>query len=362
MKKIILIASLIVGFTMQLTAQVFPCDITSTGVSLKNGSGNPIPNIFVGGGGVANFVITNQGVGSNGSPCSYPVGKVRVVVSFVPSTFVSYYFAYDGPSTFNTPKYSWTYDAPNSQLIGLNTAPIPSTLIGGAEVVNVPITGIAAGTTLLPISMQILPSASGDNTTNNSFDMPVTVLAATGGPLPVTLGEFTGKAENCVTTIKWASTNEVNLKGYEVETSTDGVSFNYAGKVSASGNTNGGEYQFKWNQKESKGYYRLKIMDNNGSYSYSKILPIVSDCVVKKLVQVYPNPVRASQLLKVNLTGYDKYVKADLLSSTGQLVKTFLLKNGNNDLGVENLAQGFYTLKVSENGTVTETFKVNVLK
>jgi hypothetical protein len=362
MKKTILITSLIFGFAMQLFAQTtYPCDITSTGISLKNAVGDPIPRISVGGNGVANFVITNQGVGSNGSPCSYPVGKVKVTVSFVPSNYASYFFAYAGQPSFSTLKYDWVYDAVNSQLVGYNSVPIPSTLAGGAEIVNVPIVGIAEGTTLLPMSMQILPGLSGDNTNNNAFDMPVTVVAPTL-VLPVTLGDFNAKAENCVTTLKWIATNEVNLKAYEVETSVDGSNFSNIAKVNKSTSSNAGEYQFQWNQKETKGYYRLKIVDNDGSYVYSKVISVLSDCKVEKLVRVYPNPVRTNQLLKVSLTGHDSYSKGDLFSSTGQLVKTFLLKNGNNEVAIENLAQGFYILRISENGVLVETFKVNVVK
>jgi hypothetical protein len=362
MKRLILMFSLVVVSAAQLLAQSFPCDITSTGVQLRSTGGAPIPNIFASGTGVANFVITNQGVGqNNGDPCAYAVGKVNVRVGFVPSTFASYFFRYNGPTTFTTPKYSWTYNPATSILLGVNTAPIPSDF-SGAEIVDVPIAGVAAGTTLLPVTMQIVQSASGDNTNNNAFDMPVTVLAGSGGVLPITLNEFDAKAENCTSVLNWKTSNETNLNKYEIESSTDGVVFTAVGTVKPSALNTTGLYQFSWNQKAGKAYYRLKIIDNDASITYSKIIPVTSDCADKKLVQLYPNPVNTTQILNVNISGYEKGIKGDLYSATGQFIKSFVLKNGKNGLTVENLSQGFYTLKISENGTQTEVFKLNVIR
>jgi hypothetical protein len=363
MKRLILMMSLVVGIITQLFAQsTFPCDITSSGIELRNTLGNPIPSISTTGGGIAKFTVRNEGGGDpvSGSPCEYAVGKVRVQVNFIPSTWASYYFKYDGgPLPFNSGKYIWTYNTAFDQLIGFNTVPIPSNF-SGAEIVNVPIAGVAVGTTTLAGSMSILVGTSGDNTSNNSFNMPVTVVA--GVVVPITLTDFQGKSESCVTSIKWTTTNEINLKRYDIETSTDGATFTFAGSVKPSVTNTDGIYQFNWNQGNGKMYYRLKIIDNNGSYNYSKIIPVSAVCDEKKFVKLYPNPVIINQILKVIITGYDTSAKGDLYAANGQLIRSFVLKNGTNNLAIENLAQGFYTFKVSENGTITEAFKLSVLK
>ena len=352
--------SLLVFLTNQVSAQ-FPCDITSGGVELRNGSGFPIPHIFVTGAqGFATFGISNQGVGAaDGSPCAYPIGKVEVKVSFPASAGLSYFFKYDGPMLFSTAKYNWAYSTILNALVGINTQPIPTGFIG-AEVVSVPISALATGTTLLGVTMRILPSASGDFAFNNAFDMPVVVLAGAGGVLPVTLTNFEAFADKCNAKIKWSTSNETNLKKYEVEVSKNGLSFEKAGTLNPSV-ANTGIYEFNTNQGTGKAYYRLKIIDKDGSVTYSKIVTVNANCT-DKIVKLFPNPVKLDQLLNVNLTGYDASVKADLYSSTGQLVKSYILKNGANNLSVENLAQGFYTLRVMENGAVAESFKLNVLK
>ena len=362
MKRLIFMMSLVVGLSTQISAQSFPCDITSSGVELRSVTGTPLSHLFVTGTpGVVNFVLSNQGVGqTNGDACAYAIGKVKVTVSFPTAAFVSYYFRYGGSSnTFSTPKYDWTYDPSTGKLTGVNTAPI-STGFSGAEIVDVPIAPVAAGNSILPVSMQIVQSASGDNTTNNAFELPISVLAGSGGVLPVKLESIDGLGEKCNAQVKWSTSNEINLSKFEIEVSKNAVDFDRAGTVKPS-SSNAGNYQFNTTQSSGKNYYRLKIIDKDGSFTYSKVITISTSCS-DKVVKVFPNPVKLDQLLNVNISGYDASVKGDLYSSTGQFVKTYVLKNGANNLSVENLAQGFYTLRVSENGSITETFKLNVLK
>lgn len=361
MKRLFFMMSLMVGLTIQTSAQSLPCDITSSGVELLSTGEAPIAHLFATGvGGMARFVLSNQGVGqSDGSPCSYAVGKVQVKVSFIPSTYVNYFFRYDGPTSYSTAKYNWTYNTTLSALIGINSVPI-STGFVGAEVEDIPVKGVAAGSASLLLTMQIVQSASGDNPNNNEFTLPITVLAGSGGVLPVKLESIDGFADKCNAQLKWSTSNEINLRKFEVEVSKDGISFDRAGTLSAS-SANAGNYQFNTTQSSGKNYYRLKIIDKDGSVAYSKIIPISTSCS-DKVVKIFPNPVKVDQLLNVNISGYDASVKGDLYSSTGQFVKTYVLKNGANNLSVENLAQGFYTLRVSENGAVTETFKLNVLQ
>jgi hypothetical protein len=362
MKRLIFMMSLIVGLTTQISAQSLPCDITSSGVQLRSALGAPLSNLFATGApGIVNFVLSNQGVGqSNGDPCAYAVGKVKVTVSFPTAAYVSYYFRYAGSSnTFSTPKYDWSFDPSNGKLSGVNTAPI-STGFSGAEIVDIPVTGVAAGSSILPVSMQIVNSASGDNTNNNAFDLPITVLAGSGGVLPVKLESIDGLSDKCNAQVKWSTSNETNLSKFEIEVSKNGVDFDRAGTIKPS-SANAGNYQFNTTQSSGKNYYRLKIIDQNGSFTYSKLIQISTSCS-DKIVKVFPNPVKLDQLLNVNISGYDASVKGDLYSSTGQFVKSYVLKNGANNLPVDNLAQGFYSLRVSENGSVTETFKISVLK
>jgi Secretion system C-terminal sorting domain len=371
MKKILSLVVLylgVMGCNMLYAQCSQPCNITSTGLSLFNSTKSALlPNneVRVGEYAYARLKIVNSGP-ANGT-CFYEIGAVKVEIPFVPEGLNSHYYKYDDAFIFSTAKYDWSYDQGQDLLTGINKVRLYPGL-ASTETVDLKIKGVKATpiptSTVSDLKMELgfIANNSTDCSDDNRHYLRINV-GPSGGVLPVTLSEFDAKAENCVSVIKWKTSNETNLNKFEIETSSDGLVFLVAGTVKPSASSSIGQYQFSWNQPTGKAYYRLKMIDNDGSIAYSKIIPITSDCNdKKKFVQLYPNPVQTTQLLKVNITGYDKAIRGDLYSATGQFIKSFILTNGGNKLSVENLSQGFYTLKVSENGTQTEVFKLNVLR
>ena len=209
--------------------------------------------------------------------------------------------------------------------------------------------------------MKVTVSAVGaisDDVSNNIVTLPVNVVAV----LPVTINDIDGTTDGCNATIKWSYSNERNLNHFEIESSTNGIDFSKLSKVELSSAISQGNFATTLNQGTGKTFYRLKIIDNDGSFIYSKVIRVVTNCNADKRVKVFPNPVNTNQILKVNITGYTGNVKGDLYTATGQLVKSYILKNGSNDLSVLNLPQSIYSLRVSEKGQQTEVIKVSVIR
>jgi hypothetical protein len=361
MKRLILIAGFVVAFSQLVKSQggAPPCDISSSGIELRDVTGAiNIASVGLNGTASAYTNIQNIGVGMpGGGLCGYAPGEVEVRAQFVPPTFSSCYFIYFGPASFNTAKYSWSYNTTLHQLVGVNTATITTDYFASSENVVIPIKGIKVGTVNLRITVSTVGAIS-DDINNNIKNLPVNVVAV----LPVTLNDIDGTADGCNATLKWAYSEARNFNHFEIESSANGVDFTKPIKVDASSQLSAGNFATTLNQGTGKVFYRLKIVDNDGSFIYSKVIRIVTNCNNTKAVKVYPNPVITNQLLNVNITGYDASVKGDLYTATGQLVKSFILKNGKNELPVLNLAQGFYTLKISEKGQQTEIFKLSVLR
>jgi Secretion system C-terminal sorting domain len=370
MKKILLLVVLYLGVMGNnvLNAQALPCNITSTGLELYDVTKSfllPNNSLSISTDAYVRLKIVNAGTATG--TCSYTPGKVRVEVPFVPVGFNSHYYKYDDALSFSSAKYDWVYEVDNDRLVGINRVNITAGLLS-TEIVDIKIEGVKA--TPIPTSsisdltmeLSIVNNTTTDNVNDNTHYLRINVSGPGGGVLPITLNEFDAKAENCTSVLNWKTSNETNLSKYEIESSSDGVVFTAVGTVKPNASNTTGQYQFSWNQKAGKAYYRLKIIDKDASVNYSKIIPVTSNCSDKKLVQLYPNPVNTAQILNVNISGYDKGIKGDLYSATGQFIKSFVLKNGKNDLTVENLSQGFYTLKISENGTQTEVFKLNVVR
>jgi hypothetical protein len=366
MKFKYLILLLFIGLNKLAFSQSTDCDPSHNGVEIRSGNSTLAPIVSsmpVGGTVFFKFELSNQG---GELTCVIPVNKMRVRISFPrnPDPLVLVPYRYNGPITFDTDLFTWTYNATQKVLEGFNRFPI--SVVGEAspypweDVVYVPVMGMAAGSASSPFNIAALGGVT-NNTANDVSTIALTVVSATGGPLPVKLESIDGSGDKCNAQLRWKTTYELNLKNFEVEVSKDGISFDKAGTVNPASDVSAGSYQFNTTQSSGVNYYRLKIVEKDGSFVYSKVIPISTNCS-DKIVKVFPNPVKADQLLSVNISGYKASVKGDLYSSTGQFVKSYVLKNGSNTLSVDNLAQGFYTLRIVDNGTDSETFKINVLK
>lgn len=137
-------------------------------------------------------------------------------------------------------------------------------------------------------------------------------------PLPVELTSFTGTHESGVNRLKWTTASEINSAYFDIEKSTDGRSFTSIGKVTASGDTNHSQkYQFEDHQANlAVVYYRLKIVDKDGSFEYSRMINISIDALFE--FSIYPNPNSGEFSIFVNgkLNGKSTF---EIFNSKGEL-------------------------------------------
>ncbi len=110
---------------------------------------------------------------------------------------------------------------------------------------------------------------------------------------PLTLTSFNASVINNKAQLKWTTTDEVNVAGFDVEKSFNGTEFSKVGFVNANNNKEN-TYSFS-NEFTGVTYYRLKMIDKDGSYKYSKVVSVNNKQTVK--LEVYPNPVRNSATL-----------------------------------------------------------------
>lgn len=110
------------------------------------------------------------------------------------------------------------------------------------------------------------------------------------GVLPVTFLFFESKSRADGIDLTWATVTEENADYFIIERSSNGIGFTSIGKESASGNSkNLIRYSFTDELPlEGRNYYRLKTVDYDGSFEYSKIISANWD--TPKIVNVYPNP------------------------------------------------------------------------
>ncbi|MET0465387.1 MAG: T9SS type A sorting domain-containing protein [Chitinophagaceae bacterium] len=122
--------------------------------------------------------------------------------------------------------------------------------------------------------------------------------------LPVNWLYFRGKRQDKDVVLNWATSSEINTEKYEIQRSLDASSFTRVGIVNAVGNaTSVTRYDFTDQNAASlpskKLYYRLKQIDNNGVFEYSKVIEIDLD-VQEPHITVFPNPFNKVLTVMIN--------------------------------------------------------------
>ena len=194
---------------------------------------------------------------------------------------------------------------------------------------------------------------------------------ASDNALPVELSSFSASVVGDAVKLNWRTETEVNNYGFEVERcalSAERQAWEKIGFVNGNGNSNSPKsysYEDK-NLTAGKYSYRLKQIDNDGQFEYSKTVEVDLSGVKKfELSQNYPNPFNPTTTIKFSLPEAGN-VKLILFNILGQEVKT--LVNESKESGVHTinfdaseLNSGIYIYKL-ESGSFTQTRKMTLVK
>lgn len=170
---------------------------------------------------------------------------------------------------------------------------------------------------------------------------------------PLQLVEFNGSKKKDDAELKWKVQNEVAIKSYGVQKSTDGKTFTTIGNVAAYNNRRP-ENNYSYTDKNVEGtvYYRLLIREADGKENLSWIVMLKG---VDEQVQVYPMPV--TKLMNVQLFSAGAGNRnMQLFTASGKLIwtRTAVLQAGYQTLVIDltNEPIGTYILKGLTNQSV----------
>ena len=188
-------------------------------------------------------------------------------------------------------------------------------------------------------------------------------------PLPLELISFSAKRKNNNDVLaEWVTGSELNVNRFEIEVAKGNREYQQSnfikiGQLNSHGNSTGEQYYNYTdleNNKTGIRYYRLKMIDNDGSFSYSPIRPVVFGNDL--LWQVYPNPSAGIFNLVYQLTNGET-LSVKIYDVTGKTIKEYnsvangFLQKMTVDLQDKLYASGMYLLEVS-GGLKKQTFRL----
>jgi hypothetical protein len=159
-------------------------------------------------------------------------------------------------------------------------------------------------------------------------------------PLPVELISFTGKTATEGIALNWATASEKDNDHFEVQRSADGRSFETIGTVKGNGNSST-KLAYSFTDKTAKAnlnYYRLRQVDFNGKFEFSKVISVNGKAGKNMDMVVYPNPstdgvfnVRTAQPIEV--------ATLQIMDMSGRVLHTKEVRN-TNEISLDGKAYG----------------------
>lgn len=205
-------------------------------------------------------------------------------------------------------------------------------------------------------------SNSNCNGNGSCCDQVVLTFEVVEGALPVELTFFEGNTTDEGNQLEWQTASEENAMHFMIQRSLDGSKWTELGFVYAAGNSEiDQDYNYFDPFPLKKAYYRLKMVDLDGSYEYSKVIALSRDSNVAAKMSIYPNPSSLDQLNVSLQTEKSRSVEIFVTDLSGKhLVSTLMdSQKGFNftTIDVSSVPEGVYFVHFRHSeGMVTQRF------
>lgn len=174
------------------------------------------------------------------------------------------------------------------------------------------------------------------------------------GLLPIVLKSFSGVSESGTHKLFWETSVEQNVLGFDLQVSKQGGTFETVKTVSAKG---AGVYNESLTPK-AKGvihYYRLRMVDKDGSFRYSWVVPLDAPSVGGL---AYPNPTNGNVMVEIKEKGSFQVIDAN-----GRQLLSRKVVVGNHQISLTPYMNGMYFVRVlNEEGELQTVHKIVLRK
>lgn len=185
--------------------------------------------------------------------------------------------------------------------------------------------------------------------------------------LPLKLVSFASVCNGNEMQLQWQTADEQNSQQFIIERSDNSNNWEAVATLAATG---GPKYTYNIPSSAAIGKYRLKMVDIDGSFTYSSVLSIRNACGENNFKwAVAPNPVRSSGRLQLDISNYSgsstplKVMLTDMNGKTIQLASANIPKSVayHTSLDLPALAAGTYVISIS-NEKVNESKTIIIAK
>jgi Secretion system C-terminal sorting domain len=302
------------------------------------------------------YTNTTNSYGVRAIQLKAPAPPASSVVTGAPATFCgsSVALTITGTSVNNTEFFD-----PGADVGGPGFNRLTITCSGGVPVTNV--TFVSPTVVTCTVNTNTKPAGIYTLTITNPDGQSSTATFTLTGScsiVPLKLLSFTGSLQKNNVELNWLTAQEVNIKNFEVEKSIDGINFAPWQSVVSKGINGANANYALTDAKPFPGttYYRLKMINKDGTFTYSNTVLIKTNSKALAVTNMYPNPTKGIFNIELFSTS-KKAVVITLFDVAGKVVMTEKISTANglqqHQLDLSKFASGTYVAQVkTENGEV----------
>ena len=298
-----------------------------------------VGNITINSGGVFNFSSGGYGMMGHTYAGNLTNTGARIDISWPTSNIIGNFNNGIKPLHFN-----YSSDVNNDFFVGSLNVSGTATLSGTFNFYN-------TGPSLPPLNAQytVMQAASITGTFINSsvnigsgkyaniyYNATSVYIRIEGTVLPVEILHFEAKPKENANILTWQTADETHNKGFSIERSLDGKTFENIGFAKSIGSH--ANYEFQDDTPLSISYYRLRQTDVDGKETLSKVVSIIREGADE--ITLFPNPTNG----KLNVKTIQFQInQVRIFNNLGQVMINKALIN--NELDISELPNGIYQVE-----------------
>ena len=174
--------------------------------------------------------------------------------------------------------------------------------------------------------------------------------------VPLDLLYLEGENRDGVNHLNWEAVNMKNFDAFVLERSENGEDFEPVVFLSSEGEESM-EYFYEDDEIDNWiNYYRLKMIDLNGEFDYSRVIKIYSE-IEENVIAMVPNP-NSSGSLEFKSDSEANYDRIQIFNYVGQLILETPYKQ---EIDISRLSQGSYIVNLLSDNQLKEVKKLQVI-